>query len=151
MRRREIDGCPVTSALQMLGDKWSLLIVRELASGPRHMQEIHDGLAPISSRTLFDRFHDMINDDLITRIEHRGLPTRVEYALTERGKLLVPLVDAWRAAGEALGCNECEDRKQQMGSYCNACPLKTGYRPAQAKPQVAPARQPERDDSIVLL
>jgi DNA-binding HxlR family transcriptional regulator len=151
VRRREIDGCPITGALQMLGDKWSLLVVRELASGPKHMMEIHNGLAPISSRTLVARLRDMVNDNLLTRTERRGLPNRVEYGLTERGQLLVPLVEALRVVGEALGCNECEDRKELLGSYCNACPIVTGHRAPLSQPRVAPTRQPERDDSIVLL
>jgi DNA-binding HxlR family transcriptional regulator len=135
----------------MLGDKWSLLIVRELAAGPKHMMQIHDGLAPISSRTLVARLRDMMNDNFLTRTEYRGLPNRVEYALTERGLLLLPLLDALRAVSEALGCNECADRKQRLGTYCEACPLKAGYRPSRPHPKAAPSRQPDRDDSIVLL
>ncbi len=95
MRRREIDGCPVASALQMIGDKWTLLVVRELAAGPKHMTEIHEGLFPISSRTLVARLRDMVKDKLLTRTEYKGLPTRVDYELTERGLLLLPLVDAF--------------------------------------------------------
>ena len=151
MRRREIDGCPVASALQMIGDKWTLLVVRELAAGPKHMTEIHEGLFPISSRTLVARLRDMVKDQLLTRTEYKGLPTRVEYELTERGLLLLPLVDALREAGEALECSECEDRKKRLGWYCNACPLEAAHRLPKPEPKPAPARRPERDDSIVLL
>ena len=51
MRRRKIDGCPIAGALQMIGDKWTLLVARDLAGGPKRTMELHAGLFPISSRT----------------------------------------------------------------------------------------------------
>jgi DNA-binding HxlR family transcriptional regulator len=155
MRRREGDGCPVAGALQMVGDKWTMLVVRDLAAGARRMTDILDGLYPISSRTLVQRLRDMENDGLLERKDYGGNPPRVEYALTERGQLLLPLVDTLRETGEALGCNECEDRKQRLGTYCETCPLEIGYqpRPVQAEPLVpSPApRRREQDDFSVLL
>ena len=153
MRRREGDGCPVSGALQVIGDKWTMMIVRDLAGGPRRTTVLLDGLFPISSRTLLGRLRDMEKDELIERIDYGGLPPRVEYSLTERGRLLLPLLDALRELGEALECNECEDRKRRFGSYCDACPLNSVFRPpgSRPKPTPAPSRRPERDDSIVLL
>jgi DNA-binding HxlR family transcriptional regulator len=151
VRRRELDGCPVAGALQVIGDKWTMLIVRDLASGRRRTTELIDGLFPISSRTLVDRLRDMEKDDLVERFEYGGLPQRVEYSLTERGRMLLPLLDALRIAGEALACNECDDRKNRLGFYCEICPLNAEFLPPQAKREPAPIRRPERDDSIVLL
>ena len=157
MRRREGDGCPVAGALQMVGDKWTMLVVRDLASGARRMTDILDGLHPISSRTLVARLRDMEKDGLLERKDYRGNPPRVEYALTERGRLLLPLVDALRETGQALGCNECDDRKERLGTYCETCPLETGYQPrriqsdAKPEPVPPPQRRREQDDSIVLL
>ena len=144
MRRREGDGCPVWGALQVVGDKWTLLIVRDLAGVPRRTTELLTRLHPISSRTLMDRLRDMERDSLIERRDLGGSPPHVEYVLTERGRLLTPLLDALRAAGQALDCNSCEDRRARHGSYCDSCPR--AERPA-APP--APRRAP--DDSIVLL
>lgn len=155
MRRRKIDGCPVAGALQMIGDKWSMLVVRDLANGPRRTMELINGLFPISSRTLVARLRDMEKDRLVERTDFGGNPPHIEYALTERGRLLLPLVDALRVLGQSLGCNECEDRRQQLGFYCEACP---GNPPAQ-HPESDPIvntppplpRRRQRDDSIVLL
>ena len=147
MRRREGDGCPVWGALQVLGDKWTLLIVRDLARAPRRTTELLAGLHPISSRTLMDRLRDMERDALIERRDLGGSPPHVEYVLTARGRLLTPLVEALRAAGEALDCNACEDRLERHGSHCESCPLDA--RPA-AAPQASP-RRTQTDDSIVLL
>lgn len=155
MRRRAGDGCPIAGALQMVGDKWTLLVVRDLAAGARRMTDILDGLYPISSRTLVARLRDMEKDGLLQRTNYGGNPPRVEYQLTERGELLLPLVDALRATGRALDCNECDDRKKRLGTYCEACPLEAEFQPRQLEREEEPDKLPQRwrepDDSIVLL
>lgn len=153
MRRREIDGCPIAGALQLIGDKWTLLVVRDLASGPKRTMELHAGLFPISSRTLVQRLRDMEKDKLVKRTDFGGNPPRIEYGLTDRGRLLLPMVDALRALGESLDCNECEDRKKQIGFYCETCPRNfVDYEPEPlTRSTPAPARRRQRDDSIVLL
>ena len=146
MRRREGDGCPVWGALQVVGDKWTMLIVRDLARGPRRTTELLAGLHPISSRTLMDRLRDLEHDAFIERRNFGGSPPHVEYILTERGQLLTPLLEALRETGEALGCNHCDDRHARHGSFCDACP-----RSLAAAPSQPPSRRAQADDSIVLL
>ena len=151
MRKREIDGCPISGALQFVGDRWTMLIVRDLSQGPRRTMELINGLFPISSRTLIDRLRDMENDNLVVRHDYGGNPQHIEYELTARGRLLVPLADMLRQLGEALGCHECEDRKDQIGVYCELCPYNPHYRGTPlSRPRPTPSRR-ERDDSIVLL
>ena len=153
MRRRQIDGCPISGALQMIGDKWTLLIARDLAAGPKRTMELHTGLFPISSRTLVARLRDMVKDKLIERTDFGGNPPHIEYALTERGRVLLPLVDALRLVGQSLDCNQCEDRKKHLGSYCEACPgnLQTPQSAPTSRPAPTPSPRRQRDDSIVLL
>ena len=146
MRRREGDGCPVWGALQVVGDKWTMLIVRDLAGGARRTTELLAGLQPISSRTLVERLRDMERDALIERRDFGGSPPHVEYVLTERGRLLMPLLDALRAAGCALDFNDCGDRLERHGSYCEACPRHAREAPTPQRP-----RRTQADDSIVLL
>jgi len=160
LRRRKIDGCPIAGALQLIGDKWTLLVVRDLYSGPKRTTELLEELHPISSRTLLGRLKEMEQDKLVLRVNYGGLPRRVEYELTERGRRLLPLLDALMRAGQTLDCNDCEDRKKQLGYYCAFCPL---LREQTASPEIfreepPPVRdsgiQPDRrpkDDSIVLL
>ena len=154
MRRRKIDGCPVAGALQMIGDKWTLLVARDLAAGPKRTMELHAGLFPISSRTLVGRLRDMERDRLIDRTDFGGNPPHIEYELTERGRLLLPLIDALRVVGQTLECNECEDRKQLLGFYCEACPKNIAR--SEPEPYTRPAspassRRRQSDESIVLL
>ncbi len=146
MRRREGDGCPVTGALQFIGDKWTLLIVRDLARGARRTTELLATLHPISSRTLMGRLRDMERDLFITRRDFGGSPPHVEYELTERGRSLFPLLDALRRLGETLGCNECDDRREHRGAFCEICPR----RASDDHPAPSSARR-TMDDSIVLL
>ena len=146
MRRREGDGCPVAGALQLVGDKWTMLVVRDLFSGPKRTTELLAALHPISSRTLVGRLRDMEKDALIERHDYGGSPPHVEYVLTERGHRLLPFLEALRRLGQSLDCNECEDRKERMGNYCDACPHH-----ANPDPTPSPVRRRQQDDSIVLL
>ena len=158
MKRRELDGCPITGALQMLGDKWTMLVVRELVSGPKRTMELLNSLFPISSRTLVGRLRDMEQDNFVARTDFGGNPPHIEYSLTERGHLLLPLLESLRQLGLVLGCNDCRDRKLRLGSYCEPCPLNenaivippmAAERPAVRTTAVD--RRRDQDDSIVLL
>ncbi len=73
----------------MLGDRWTMLVVRELVSGPKRTMELLSTLFPISSRTLVGRLRDMEKDRLLERTDFGGNPPHIEYALTERGRLLL--------------------------------------------------------------
>jgi DNA-binding HxlR family transcriptional regulator len=136
-----------------------MLVVRDLFTGPKRTTELLEELHPISSRTLMGRLREMEKDQIILRVNYGGLPRRVEYELTERGRRLVPLLNALMHAGQALDCNDCEDRKQQLGYYCDFCPNVRAaelpqpqtYReePVTERPP-EPRRRP-KDDSIVLL
>ena len=66
----------------MLGDKWTMLVVRELLGGPKRTMELLNSLYPISSRTLVGRLRDMEKDGLVERTDFGGNPPHIEYALT---------------------------------------------------------------------
>jgi len=151
MKRRELDGCPITGALQMLGDKWTMLVVRELVSGPKRTMELLSSLFPISSRTLVGRLRDMEKDALLERTDFGGNPPHIEYALTERGRLLLPLLESLRRLGLALKCNECEDRRKRLGFYCEPCPLNEGVSVTLPSARPVPSGRRDHDDPIVLL
>jgi len=154
MIRRDLDGCPITAALQLLGDKWTLLVVRELVKGPKRTMELLTDLYPISSRTLLGRVRDMEKDGLIDRSTYGKNSRHIQYSLTERGRLLLPLLESLRQLGMVLECNDCEDRMERLGAYCLACP-RNEYQPnieSRSMPdrRSGPSRS-ETDDSIVLL
>lgn len=94
-RRRSYDQyCAVARALDSVGDRWTLLIVRELLAGPRRYTDLHADLPGVSTDVLASRLKDMERDGLAAR---RRLPAPVSayvYELTERGRALLPLVGA---------------------------------------------------------
>ena len=136
----------------MIGDKWTLLVARDLAAGPKRTMELHAGLFPISSRTLVGRLRDMEKDRLVVRKDFGGNPPHIEYELTERGRLLLPLVDALRELGQSLDCNDCEDRKDHLGFYCEVCPRNFAVPAVEPVSRAVPTiGRRQRDDSIVLL
>jgi DNA-binding HxlR family transcriptional regulator len=83
---------PDARALDLVGDKWTLLIVRDLVSGPRRFVELQRVLPGISTEQLRSRLNRMVADGLLTRQRYREVPPRVDYELTERSRALVPVI-----------------------------------------------------------
>lgn len=85
---------PDARALDLVGDKWTLLIVRDLAGGPRRFVELQRVLPGISTEQLRSRLNRMVADGLLTRQRFREVPPRVDYELTARARDLLPVVGA---------------------------------------------------------
>jgi DNA-binding HxlR family transcriptional regulator len=85
---------PDARALDLVGDKWTLLIVRDLAAGPRRFVELQRVLPGISTEQLRSRLNRMVADGLLTRQRYREVPPRVDYELTERSRELMPVLGA---------------------------------------------------------
>jgi DNA-binding HxlR family transcriptional regulator len=83
---------PDARALDIVGDKWTLLIVRDLAAGPRRFVELQRVLPGISTEQLRSRLNRMVADGMLTRKRYREVPPRVDYALTERARELMPVL-----------------------------------------------------------
>ncbi len=83
---------PDARALDLVGDKWTLLIVRDLASGPRRFVELQRVLPGISTEQLRSRLNRMVADGMLTRKRYREVPPRVDYELTERAQELLPVL-----------------------------------------------------------
>src|SRR4051794_40554900 len=85
---------PDARALDLVGDKWTLLIVRDLASGPRRFVELQRVLPGISTEQLRSRLNRMVADGLLTRQRYREVPPRVDYELTQRSRALLRVLGA---------------------------------------------------------
>ena len=83
---------PDARALDLVGDKWTLLIVRDLISGPRRFVELQRVLPGISTEQLRSRLNRMVADGMLTRKRYREVPPRVDYELTERAQELAPVI-----------------------------------------------------------
>jgi DNA-binding HxlR family transcriptional regulator len=108
--RRDV-FCGVHAAAQLLGDAWTLLLVRDLAHGPRRFKEL-EASTGISPRVLTDRLRSLVAQGIMTRKMFAEIPPRVEYQLTDKGKDILPIIDALRDYGvrwlkpEALAAGE---------------------------------------------
>ena len=86
-------GCPVSLGLDVFGDKWTLLVVRDLMfSGKRHFREIQGSAEGISSNILADRLKLLLSEGIITKTDDPGHKQKVLYSLTEKGVALLPIL-----------------------------------------------------------
>jgi DNA-binding HxlR family transcriptional regulator len=127
MAKRYDQACPVAKALEVLGDRWTLLIVRDLLRGPRRFQDFQTSLKGIAPTILSDRLKLMEEHGLITRCFYSDHPPRAEYLLTDKGKELEMVVGALAIWGArhvhhemALVHTDCGE-PVETGYYCPRC------------------------------
>lgn len=101
LTKEEMPACPVATTVALIGSKWKLLIIRNLLARPWRFNELKKDLEGINQKVLTDSLRSMEADGIITRTVYPEVPPRVEYALTELGKSLKPILDSMRAWGEA--------------------------------------------------
>jgi DNA-binding HxlR family transcriptional regulator len=97
--KRELPECPVATTVQLIGSKWKLLILRNLMNRPWRFNELRKDLEGISQKVLTDSLRSMEQDGLITRTVYAEVPPRVEYALSELGESMRPIIKSMEAFG----------------------------------------------------
>jgi DNA-binding HxlR family transcriptional regulator len=107
--------CPVCRTADIVCGKWTLLVIRDLAEQRSRFCELERSLEGISPRTLSLRLRSLEEEGIVRRRTYPEVPPRVEYALTEKGRALVPIIESMRSYGtEWLGaagtCTEAPDR-----------------------------------------
>src|SRR3954463_14346582 len=93
-------SCPVCRTAEIVCGKWTLLLVRELAEGCSRFCELERSLTGISPRTLSLRLRALEEEGIVERSTYPAVPPRVEYALTEKGLALIPILEDMRTYGE---------------------------------------------------
>ena len=94
LTKEELPACPVATTVQMIGSKWKLLIMRDLLRRPWRFNELKKDLEGISQKVLTDSLRSMEADGIITRTVYPEVPPRVEYALSEFGESMRPIIKA---------------------------------------------------------
>lgn len=94
-----LPACPVETTLMLIGDKWKVLILRDLLTGTKRFGELKKSIGKVSQKVLTAQLRDMEEKGLITRTVYAEVPPRVEYSLTELGQSLKPILDAMQAWG----------------------------------------------------
>ena len=99
--KKELPACPVETTLTLIGDKWKVLILRDLMPGIKRFGELKKSVGNVSQKVLTAQLRTMEESGLVNRKVYAEVPPRVEYSLTELGKSLKPILDSMRAWGEA--------------------------------------------------
>ena len=97
---KELPDCPVETTLTLIGDKWKVLILRDLLPGTKRFGELKISIGSVSQKVLTAQLRDMEQSGLVNRKVYAEVPPRVEYSLTELGKSLQPILDAMSNWGE---------------------------------------------------
>lgn len=99
-KENTLPACPVETTLMLIGDKWKVLILRDLLTGTKRFGELRRSVGGISQKVLTAQLRDMENSGLLHREVYAEVPPRVEYSLTKLGLSLSPILDAMRVWGE---------------------------------------------------
>lgn len=97
---KELPACPVETTLTLIGDKWKVLILRDLLTGTKRFGELKKSIGNVSQKVLTAQLRNMEENGLVNRKVYAEVPPRVEYSLTKLGQSLKPILDAMWNWGE---------------------------------------------------
>lgn len=97
---KELPACPVETTLTLIGDKWKVLILRDLMPGTKRFGELRKSIGNVSQKVLTTQLRQMEESGLVTRTVYPEVPPKVEYSLTDLGFSLKPILDAMWNWGE---------------------------------------------------
>ncbi len=99
IKKENLPDCPVATTVQLIGNKWKLLILRNLMLRPWRFNELHKSLEGISQKVLTESLRSLESDGIINRTVYPEVPPRVEYSLSELGETMRPILDAMEIWG----------------------------------------------------
>lgn len=99
LTKEEMPACPVATTVALIGSKWKLLIMRNLLARPWRFNELKKDLEGISQKVLTDSLRSMESDGIVTRTVYPEVPPRVEYALSDLGESMRPIIESMAAWG----------------------------------------------------
>ena len=102
LTKEELPECPVATTVSLIGSKWKLLIIRNLLERPWRFNELKKNLEGISQKVLTDSLRSMEEDGLITRTVYPEVPPHVEYALSDLGETMRPILDDMKNGGHGI-------------------------------------------------
>lgn len=114
--RKELPACPVETTLMLIGDKWKVLILRDLLTGTKRFGELKKSVGHVTQKVLTAQLRQMEQSGLVNRKVYAEVPPRVEYTLTELGYSLKPILDAMWSWGagyqQQYGASEPAEKRE---------------------------------------
>ena len=98
--KKELPACPVETTLMLIGNKWKVLILRDLMPGTKRFGELQRSVGHVSQKVLTAQLREMEAQGLVLRTVYPEVPPRVDYSLTALGRSLKPILDVMGAWGE---------------------------------------------------
>ena len=95
----DVSSCSVAATAEIIGAKWTALLLHDLSEGARRFSELEHSCAGISPRTLSERLRALEQEDIVVRRSYHESPPRVEYELTAKGEALLPIIEEMRRFG----------------------------------------------------
>ena len=102
IEKKDLPACPVETTLKIIGDKWKVLILRDLFAGTKRFSELRRSLKGVTQKMLTQQLRELENDGIIHREVYPVVPPKVEYSLTDLGKTLKPVIDSMYDWGNYL-------------------------------------------------
>ena len=99
LTKKEMPACPVATTVALIGSKWKLLILRNLMARPWRFNELKKDLNGVSQKVLTDSLRSLEEDGIVTRTVYPEVPPRVEYALSDLGESMRPIIDVMQRWG----------------------------------------------------
>jgi len=125
MKKPREETCPVSATLHLIGGKYKALLLWHLTSGTLRFHQLRDLVSEATPKMLTQQLRELEGDGLITRTVHPVVPPKVEYALTEQGRSLFPILEAmylWGSARmEGAGLSPCCSMTQSRQEACHGC------------------------------
>jgi len=108
IEKNNLPSCPVEVTLQLIGNKWKVLILRDLFEGTKRFSQLKTSLGNISQKVLTENLRELEKNQIINRKVYSEIPPKVEYSLTHLGKTLKPIIDSMYIWGEKYKNNDLE-------------------------------------------
>ncbi len=106
--KKDLPFCPVATTVNIIGNKWKLLILRDILTGTKRFGELNKNLEGISQKVLTDNLRSMEYDGILIRTVYPEVPPRVEYSLSELGETMKPIISAMEDWGTKYRNLKCE-------------------------------------------
>ncbi len=114
---KELPACPVETTLMLIGDKWKVLVLRDLMPGTKRFGELKKSIGSVSQKVLTAQLRDLEEKGIVHRKVYAEVPPRVEYSLTELGRSLKPILDAMENWGTDYQTKNTKLQKEDNSSF----------------------------------